>query len=198
MTAILLPTTPGPSGAVVHFLDWGSDQTPSLGGPAQRLDRAGSRHAVDFTLPPMAYVDAMVWCQRLKRGKKERVIMPFPQPGLVIGSPGSPLVSGAVAGGTSLSLDGMTSGYQVREGQYLSIIHSVRRYLYSADALAAASGAGTLVLAISPMLRTALSDNDVVEIASPKIEGMLSGDETSWNIDTAFHVGLQFTVIEAA
>ena len=171
---------------------------PVLGGPMQRVDRTGSRGSLDVVLPPMRYVDGMPWCQRLKRGKKERVVMPFPQPGLVIGNPGAPVVNGAVAGGTSLPIRGLTSGYQIREGQYFSIVHGGRRYLYSADAAATASGAGTATLTISPMLRTALGDGDTIEIAAPMIEGILAGDETSWNVNTAFHVGLAFTVVEAA
>ncbi len=40
-------------GAKMRMLDWGGDLTPPTGGPVQRLDRLGSRHALDVPLPSM-------------------------------------------------------------------------------------------------------------------------------------------------
>jgi hypothetical protein len=195
--AVTLPTTPSPSNAQPRFLDWGADQVGSLGGPAQHLDRLGSRFAVDYEMPPMEYETAMAWIQRLLRGKTERVLIEFFQPGFDPGNPGSPKVATAAAGGTSLALKDLSSSYRLKEGQFLSIVHSGRRYLHSIDADVTASG-GTATVVITPMLRTAISVNDTVEIATPMIEGMLSGDETGWTVNAAHHVGLSFTVTEAA
>lgn len=195
--AVTLPTTPSPSSASARLLDWGADQVPSLGGPAQRLSRLGSRFAVDYEMPPMEYETAMAWIQRLLRGKTERVLIEFFQPGFSAGSPGSPKVATAATGGTSLSLKELSSGYRIKEGQFFSIVHGGRRYLHSANADATATG-GAATVGITPMLRTAISVNDVVEIATPMIEGTLSGDETGWTVNTAHHVGISFTVMEAA
>jgi hypothetical protein len=195
--AVALPTTPSPAAAQPRLLDWGADQVPSLGGPAQRLSRMGNRFAVDYDMPPMEYEEAMAWIQRLLRGKTERVLIEFFQPGFDPGNPGSPKVATAAAGGTSLALKDLSSSYRLKEGQFLSIVHSGRRYLHSIDADVTASG-GTATVAITPMLRTAISVNDTVEIATPMIEGTLSGDETGWTVNTAHHVGLSFTVTEAA
>lgn len=194
--AVTLPTTPSPSSAAPRLLDWGSDLVPALGGPTQRLSRLGSRFAVDYEMPPMEYETAMAWIQRLLRGKTERVLIEFFQPGFDPGNPGSPKVATAASGGTSLALKDLSSSYRLKEGQFVSIIHGGRRYLHSVNADVTASG-GTATVGITPMLRTAISVNDVVEIATPMIEGTLSGDETSWTVNAAHHVGLSFTVTEA-
>lgn len=195
--AIELPSHPGPQSAVPRLVDWGADLTPSLGGPVQRLSRLGSRHAIDVQMPPMkAEPDGRIWVSRLKRGKTERVVMEFPQLDLKIGSPGAPKVKTITAGGTSLPLKGLTPSYAVREGQFFSIIHNGRRYLHSADAQGIADAAGDLTLTVTPMLRVALSVDDVVEMAKPMIEGALSGDEVAWSIDIARVIGLGFTVTE--
>lgn len=188
--AIALPSYPGPASATPRFVRWGSNLIPSLGGPVQNLTRLGDRHALDVTMPPLSYRDAMAWVQRLKRGLSEGVIFEFPQPGFNTGAPGSPLVNGAHAGGTTLSIKGLSSGYSLAEGQFLSIIHVGRRYLYSANA------AGSASVVITPMLRTPLSNNDLIEIQTPMIEGYLEGDEQGWTIDAAHHVGLSFTIVE--
>lgn len=195
--AITLPTTPSPSNAQPRFLDWGSDQVGSLGGPAQHLDRLGSRFAVDYEMPPMEYETAMAWIQRLLRGKTERVLIEFFQPGFDPGNPGSPKVATAASGGTSLAIKDLSSGYRLKEGQFGSIIHSGRRHLFSFNADTPTSG-GAAIVDITPMLRTPISVNDVIELNPPMIEGMLSGDETGWTVNAAHHVGLSFTVTEAA
>lgn len=182
--AVDLPTSPGPAAVAPRLVDFGADQVPILGGAMQRLDRLGSRHAVDFTMPPMMYEDAMTWIQRLKRGKVERVLMEFPQPGLDLTGYGTGSISGT---GSSVTISG--AGGALVEGQFFSIIQSGRRYLHSANA------AGTNI-AISPMLRVALS-GATVEVGNPKIEGVLMGDEVGWTVDAAYHVGLAFTVMEA-
>ena len=67
----------------------------------------------------------------------------------------------------------------------------------SADATVGAGG--TVSAAIWPLLRSPLSVNDVVEIAAPKIEGLVSpGDELSWQISVDRLASFSFTVAEAA
>jgi hypothetical protein len=196
--AIALPTDIQPAAASARLIDFGADMVPALGGAVQRVTRLGSRGALDVQLPPMkAEPDGRIWVSRLKRGKTERVLLPFPQLDLVIGNPGAPIVNGAVAGGTSLPFHGATGGYVFREGQFVSIIQGGRRYLHSIDAQAAASGSGIGVLAITPMLRVPLSDGASIEVNPPMIEGYIAGDEVSWSIDVARTIGLSFTIIEA-
>lgn len=131
--AVTLPTTPSPVSATLRMLDWGGNLTPILGGPVQRLNRLGSRHAVDIELPPMTADDAMAWVQRLKRGKSETVRMAFPQPGFTPGAEGTPSIRAAAAGGTSISIRGVPQGHALVEGQSLSIVVGGKRYVYSCD-----------------------------------------------------------------
>src|SRR3546814_736898 len=111
-----------------RLLDWGADQAPVLGGPMQRITRLGSRHAVDVQMPPMDYPDAMAWIQRLKRGKTDRVLMPFLQPGLSL----TGYTNGTATGsGSTLAFTGI--GKALVEGQFFSLVIGGRRYLYSAN-----------------------------------------------------------------
>lgn len=183
--------------ATPRFLDWGGLMQPVLGGQGQRLDRLGSRHAIDVTVPPMAIEpDGRLWISRLKRGKTEGVRMEFPQVDFPIGLPGSPLVDGAVAGGTTIPAKGFAASYAIREGQWFSVVHGGNRYLHSIAAAATAGGGGAASLTIHPMLRTPLSNNDVLEFAIPYIEGELEGDEFAWTLEMARTVGLSFTIKE--
>lgn len=139
MPTVALPTSPGPVEAKVRFLDWGGDLVPALGGPVQRLSRLGSRHAIEFVLPPLTMTDAMAWIQRLKRGKNDRVLIPYPLMGFSPGSTGTPQIRTAASGGTTISLRGVAQGATLSEGQPLSIVVGGKRYVYSADAPATAT-----------------------------------------------------------
>ena len=87
----------------------------------------------------------------------------------------------------------------MKEGQFFSVIHSGRRYVYMFTADATANGSGNLSAAIFPLLRTALSINDVIEIAQPKIEGLvMPGEEISWQIGLDNAREFSFSVLEAA
>jgi hypothetical protein len=185
--------------ATPRLLDWGSELVPSLGGVTQRLNRLGSRHAIDVVLPPMRIEpDGRLWISRLKRGKTEGVQFAFPQVEFDVSSPGTPLVKTAVSGGTSVALKGLTPRYAIKEGQWFSVIHSGRSYLHSSDAQVIVDASGDATVTVTPMLRTALSVNDVVNLGKPIIEGSLSGDEVAWTLEMARTVGLQFTVSEIA
>ncbi len=181
-----------------RLLDFGGFLTPTLGGPMQRVDRLGNRHALDVTLPPMrADPEGRVWVSRLKRAKTEGAFMRFPQIGLRNGVSGAPVVAAYVAAGRTVPVAGLQPRCEVKEGQWLSVIHAERRYLYSVDAGVLAGADGTAMLAITPMLRTALSAGDVIELVQPHIEGLILED-FGWTIDKARTIGLSFTITEAA
>lgn len=183
--------------AAPRLLDWGSELVPSLGGVTQRLNRLGSRHAIDVSLPPMRIEpDGRLWVSRLKRGKSEGVKFAFPQVDFDPGAPGTPLIKTAVSGGTSFTIKGLTASYAIKEGQWLSVIHSGRSYLHSVDTQVIADASGDATVTVTPMLRSALSANDVVNFAKPIIEGSLSGNEVAWTLEMARTVGLQFTITE--
>lgn len=200
MTVIVMPDWVVPNGATPFLRDFGAVLTPFLGGPEQRINRLGTRFGVRLTLPPATTrFDALVIQSRLLRARDDRLRMEWPQADFDAGTPGAARVAAAVISGTAVPLKGMTAGYQAREGQFLSFVHAGRRYvhIFAADGTVAADG--TLDAAVWPMLRTNLSNNDVVEIAPPMIEGLVSpGDELSWQISVDRLASFSFTLSEGA
>ena len=91
-------------------------------------------------------------------------------------------------------IDGLTNGYVIRKGQFLSVVTQGRRFLYRAKASVTVSG-GAATVPLRTMLRFPPADNDVVEIAQPMIEGFIR-DLGEWSVGVDRLVGLQFTVRE--
>lgn len=200
MAGIALPTFPSPNGMQVMLRDFGGTLTPFLGGPEQRIVRAGTRFGARVSVPPMRTDDlGRVYVARLLQGRMDSVSMRWPLLDFVVGNPGNPLIATAVASGNSISLKGLTAGYTVKEGQYFSIVSGGRRYLHMATANSIASGTGTATVSIFPLLRKALLVNDVVEMEQPIIEGFISpGDELSWEIASNRFMNISFTIMESA
>lgn len=200
MAVIELPAWAVPNSIEPYLRDFGTVLTPFLGGPEQRINRLGTRFGLRVTLPPMPTRDlALIVQSRLLRAREDRLRMEWIQPDFDTGAPGTPMISAAVAAGTSIPLKGMASGYTVKEGQMLSIIRGSRRYIHMFSADGAASAGGTLQAGIWPMIRASLVTNDIVEIAKPMIEGFVSpGDELSWQISVDRFASFSFTVAESA
>jgi hypothetical protein len=175
--SILIPNEPGLRSHEPQLLDFGAVQQGALGGAAQRLNRLGTRFGMVFEVAPASSgTTGRIFFLRLIRALRQGAIMAVPQPGLVIGSPGAPVVNGAGQTGSTLALRGFSAGYQVREGQFFSLIVGGRRYLHTFGADGAASGSGTLSIAIEPMLRVIPPDGATAEVAQPYIEGLISGE----------------------
>lgn len=198
--AITLPASPAPRSITPRLISRRRDLEPTFAGPTTRVQRLGSRWAIDFELPPMLFADAMAWVAALTKAEGDTVVIDVPQPGFDPGAPGTPLVNGAAQAGSSINLDGFASGYLAKAGQWFSLTISGQRFLYQVAADKAATTGVTpgvmAALAISPMIRRAPADNAAVEFALPKIEGFLSGRETGWTVDVARMVGLSFTIQE--
>lgn len=195
-----LPIAPGPRALTARLVSRRRDLEPTFNGPTSRIRRIGSRWAMDFELPPMAYADAMAWVAALTAAEADTVTMLIPQPGFDTGAPGLPLVNGATQLGSLLDLDSFTPNHVVRAGQWFNLTVSGQLYLYqvAAEKVATASGPGGVMadLAINPMIRRAPADNSAAGFAEPKIEGLLSGNEGGWTVDVARTVGLAFTITE--
>lgn len=200
MAVIVMPDWVVPNGATPFLRDFGTVLTPFLGGPEQRINRLGTRFGVRITLPPaQTRSEALIIQSRLLRAREDRLRMEWMQPDFDTGAPGAPRVAAAIVSGTAVPLKGMTPGYQVKEGQFLGFVHAARRYIhiFAADGTVAIDG--TLNAQVWPMLRTNLSNNDVVEIAPPMIEGLVSpGEELSWQISVDRLASFSFTLSEGA
>lgn len=183
---ILLPRERGVKEDKIRFVDFGGQLKPFLGGPVQTILRLGSRFAIDVTIPKMpAEPDGRIWSSRLSQAKIFGALMAFRQDGLTIGAPGNPVVDGAGQTGFSVNLRGFSAGYVVREGQAVPLVSNGRRYLYFAGAAAVAGSDGRATVAVWPMLRRSPADGDVCEVADPKIQGSISGNEVAWTRLTA-------------
>lgn len=197
MTAVILPATPLPRAASPRPLEYGGWQTPIVGGPELYLGRLGNRWAIDFQTPRMKpEPTGRVWSSALVRsiGQMARAIVP--QPGLEIGTPGSPVVNGAGQTGTTVSLRGFAAGYVIRDGQFLSFTDGTYLYLHRATADATANGSGVVSVPLWPMLRQSFADGAAVNVAAPLIEGKLIGSAQGWTMARARVDGLSFTVME--
>jgi hypothetical protein len=197
--SVELPQPRLPQMAVPKLLDYGADQKAPMGGASQRLNRLGNRFSLDITYPRLKpEPDGRILSARLRRAKTEGALFAFPQPGLVIGNPGAPVVDGAGQAGSTLNLRGFTTGYLIREGQFFSIIHGGRRYLHTAAADVAASPTGTVALPITPMLRISPGNGAICEFAKPYIEGPIGGSSVDVEWTTAKAVIPTITITEQA
>lgn len=193
MSVLTLPTDPAPAKMGIAMVSAKNTLTPAIGGAEQELLRKGTRYALTFFMPVMTYVQSMEWDDLMAEG--DTVLMRVFQPGLVIPTPGTPLVKGAGQAGNSLVIDGLPDGYVIRKGQFLSVVSAGQHFLYRAKAAATANGFGEATVLLRTMLRRPPNDNDVVEIAQPMIEGFVR-DLGEWAVGVERLVGLQFTVRE--
>lgn len=191
--SIALPVIPH-SQQTITLTSSAVDNTPSYNGGRQRIARLGDRFKIDVTCRALSYTQAATVVSKLLRGSNQTVLAPVAQPGLAIGSPGSPVIATAATGGSTITVSGFSASYKVREGQYFSIVHGGKRYLHIATE--EKIFAGTSTLSIFPALRTNVSVNDVLEFAQPYLEGFLPVTQ-NWSVGLAQSVGLTYSVEES-
>ena len=191
---IALPTQ-GVAEASPRYIDMGSVQRSTLGGPDQRLDRMGSRWALDVTTKPLKGEDARIWISRLIRGKREKASIKFSEPGVRYVGLNHTIAAAAAVNAEVISLNANAAVPPFPEGKFISIVTGGVRCLYQVTADAAY--AGTFLVGIQPPLRAAVAIGTPYEINPAMIEGYVDGDEFSWTIDNARIYGLRFSIREA-
>jgi hypothetical protein len=192
--ATALPDWPYPAQMTPRLVSGRAELRPAWGGDIQRLNRAGSRYAIDVVMPVMTYADAQDWSAI--EDETATVTMLIMQPGLDTGAPGTPLVNGAAQSGTSLIIDGLTPRYVIRNRQWLTVTTGGRIYAYRAKGETVANGSGEATVPLETMLRAVHGNNDPVELAEPRIEGFATVPNDAWTTNTAGHVALSFTIEE--
>lgn len=194
-----LPDDPSPRGASLRPMDFGATLESPLGGELLRVERLGSRWSINVEMPPMKHDDkGRLFVSRLIRGIGEGVRMSVPLLGFDPGSPGTPVVNGSGATGRTLPVKGAAPGYIFKEGQFFSLVRGTRHHLYQVSADATVAGGGTASLSIWPSLRTQHLDSDALHVVDPKIEGLVTADQLSWEMALGNFSGISFELREVA
>lgn len=165
----------------------------------QRINKLGCRYALTVEGPPIPEEpDGRLATSLLRQAKLAGASFPWPQPGLAIGAPGTPVVDGPVESGTSLPIVGGTPYYSIRQGQFFNLVHDGVRYLHEAaeGLVLDLNGAGELM--IFPALRVSLDDADLVDFSAVVIEGLLEPGDLTHSIMTEPFTGLEAFTIEEA
>jgi hypothetical protein len=193
--SVTLPTTPAPSSVTPRLITSRGELRSAFGGSTQRISRIGSRWAYDVVMPPMTAASALAWITALT--ETDTCILNIPEPGITIGSPGTPLVNGASQTGSSLITDGWTASYVIPQGKWISISVSSLLYLHVTTAATTASGAGAATLSIFPPLRASPADNAALNVNPAKIEGFLTLGDTAYSLSVNRLVeGFTFSIEE--
>lgn len=197
--ALTLPTCPRVREFFPRLVYSGNDIEP-VSGPSARESRLGSKWAFDIELDTMEYAARMKW-MRLET-ETDTVLWPIPQPGIDTAGQGTPRVKGAGQAGNSILVDGITPGYTVQEGRWINIVTDSQRYTYNVTGDVTANGSGEALIGVLPILRWPHADNDVVELASPVLEGFVRRGSISGAIKNRYRRnagvidGLGFTITE--
>lgn len=195
---IELPASPAPNGVSPRLIDYGATLRSPTGGSSLRVDRAGSRFAAEVSFPPMKADVARRFVSRLLDAKSEGLRIEFPLIGVSQGLPGAPVVDGGGQAGKSLDITGLTQGYAFKEGYWFSIEDaSGQHYLHNCRSNVVADGSGDATIAITPALRVPFPDGATIHLAKPMIEGLVGGDEWSWQIPVNRLIALAVTIEEA-
>lgn len=159
------------------------------------IPRKGGRYRVSCAYGPFHPEQGRVMVARLIAGKQGGIRIPLPLQHSQ-GSPGSPLLNGAVTSGRTLVLDGLTPGYTCKEGYWLSLEKDGQHYLHNVRTGGRASDTGTLTIVLNELVRTSFPDNTVVHLAKPMVQGLVQGDEVGWALSVDQMTPIEFTIKE--
>lgn len=191
---LMLPNHPAPATMSIGMVRAANDLSPAFSGADQQIRRKGSRYALTFTMPTMTYVESMAWMTDLS-AEGDTVVLEVCQPGLIVPDPGAVTVNGTGHAGAVLPLKGLPIDYPIHKGQFFSVITAGQRYLYRAAQPVRADANGLANVTLQTMLRRPPSNNDVVEIVAPKIEGFVR-EFSDPEVMTDHEVILTFTIRE--
>lgn len=186
---LLVNAVPTPfNGAAVQKPQYGS---------AFRIDRLGSRWAIQMTTPPMDIEpDWRMLSARFDDAERVGGLFAIPQPGFDVGTPGAPVIATNTAAGRLVPLTGLTPRYEIRSGQWVSFVVGGQRYCDRIAERVVADAAGLALIRLRNLIRKPLTAGDVAELARPKIEGIV--EITSYPpLSSEQTTSIEFTVTEA-
>lgn len=159
------------------------------------IPRKGSRYAITQTYGPYTAEQARVMETRIVAAREQGGMrLPF----LLLhsqGSPGAPVLDGAVTGGRVLALRGVTPGYFCKEGYWLSLVKDGQHFLHKVQTGGRADAAGLLEITLAELTRASFPDGATVNLAKPMIEGLMRAEEIEWSTGveqvTAFEISIK-------
>lgn len=182
--------------AVLAPLQFGRVLRPQTGGALQRIDRLGNRWTITCRTPMMPIEpEGRLVGQMLDRAVRDGGIVRVRQPNFDPGTPGAPLVKGAVASGREVDIDGLTPGYAIKAWQPISFVSGGARYFDRVESQVIADASGQATITLYNLLRAPLADNATVELGLPCIEGVVEiTSPAPWPKDRLTY--FEFTVTE--
>ncbi|WP_370169827.1 hypothetical protein [Sphingobium abikonense] len=184
--------------ATPSFVDNGGTIRGATNAKGLRVDRLGSHYRAAITIGIGSANARAALISDLIRAKQEGLRLPYPLMGVDQGAPGSPVMDGANQAGRVINLRGLTPGYVAAKGYWLSIVAATgQHYLHNVHVAGTAGGDGKVTITLAEHLRELFADGATVKLATPVIEGEISGNEQSWELRRGDRVeGIGFTIEE--
>ncbi len=106
--SVTLPILPANWSSKPKLLSFNGRLRPGLGGAEQRIQRLGTRWAIDIEVPPLGALQAKALMAAMMKAQSlgQTVLLPWPQP-TFSDSIGTPLVNGGSQTGSTLAIDGL-------------------------------------------------------------------------------------------
>ncbi len=196
--SIALPALPWTTDVKPRLVRFGTDLTPALGGPQARINRIGSRFAVDVVLPTMDYAQGMAFVAAQLAADAANTTLTMVWPSALYEEATGATVSGAGQAGTNLSIAGLTPGLIIPPLIPFSFSDGTRNYLHLTTSEVTANSGGTAVLSFAPMLRASPPNGAAVNFEDPIIEGFVQGQTIPWEVQLARFHRIGFTLQENA
>lgn len=144
------------------------------GGANFGIDRLGTRWAMVVSTPAMPMEpDGRRWGALLVKAKRRGAILAVCQDGFDVRDPGAPMIAADVASGRTIAIEGLRPRYEIRLGQWLSVIADGMRYLDQVATQVTANAAGEVVVELQNFILAPFAAGDVVELKRPKIQGTI-------------------------
>ena len=176
--SVSLPASPRPIEWTPELVSLATDLKSPSGGMTQRVFRPGDCWAITLTFYK-ARMNACgrEWASKVMLATRSTAVWTLPPPKDGVGTPGAPVVNGGGQAGMLLNLRGLTAGYAFKPMQWISLFVGGRYYLHMVTAAATANGSGNVQVGILPMMRVSPPDGATVDVAAPKIEGLIPPDQ---------------------
>lgn len=195
---ITLPAEFTPREANPFLVDTGGILRGATGGAAGRLNRPGQRWGVEVTMPPMSHDKARRFAALMTVAKRDGLRLTLPLGGGEVQGGGAGSVDGSGAAGTSLPVVGLTQGFMLRLGTWLTVENAAgERFAHQIAAPVRVGTDGKATITLTTALLTELADGDAVLVSQPTIEGVVTS-EVNWVLPVNRIVqGLSFRVEES-